>query len=133
LEIYSVKSSDILFSIAQKYAVSHQSIINTNDLTEPQRLVVGMNLVIPTKVPKVESKASIETLGYFIASSYKEVISVIDGIEQSFTYLGICYFYFNQLGEMIEEFDINILELDKFKKISMFPVVTNLSEGNFSS
>jgi len=135
LEIYNVRSGDSIFSIAQKYTVSIQAIVNINGLTEPQRLVIGMNLVIPTQslYDIQQSKTTIETLGYYTPPSYKDAISLIDNLGQSFTYLGIYYFHVIATGDIVEDIDIDILTISYEKKISFIPVVTNMSENKFSS
>ncbi|HEY8892034.1 MAG TPA: glycosyl hydrolase family 18 protein [Clostridium sp.] len=135
MEIYNVRSGDSIFSIAQKYVVSSQSIVNINGLTEPQKLVIGMNLVIPTQslYDMQQSKTTIETLGYYTPPSYKDAISLIDNLGQSFTYLGIYYFHVIATGDIVEDIDIDILTISYEKKISFLPVVTNMSENNFSS
>ncbi len=50
MRIYSVKPGDSLWVIAQRFNVPIQSIIDTNGLTKPGNLVVGMDLVIPTEI-----------------------------------------------------------------------------------
>lgn len=51
MDIYSVKSGDNLWLIANRFKVSQQSIINANGLDRPEALVIGMNLLIPTPSP----------------------------------------------------------------------------------
>lgn len=46
--IYVVKSGDTLWRISQTYNVSISSIVQTNQMSDPNRLVVGQSLVIPT-------------------------------------------------------------------------------------
>jgi spore germination protein len=48
MQIYVVKSGDSIFKIAREFGVSAESIIDVNELTMPDRLVVGQALVIPT-------------------------------------------------------------------------------------
>jgi len=135
LKIYNVKSGDSIFSIAQKSAVTSKSIVNINGLTQPQRLVIGMNLVIPTQ-PLYDMqmlKTYVETLGYYAPNSYKNAISLIDNLGQLFTYLGIYYFHVIATGEIVEDINLNILTISQKKKISFLPVVTNMTGGTFSS
>lgn len=46
--IYNVKPGDNLWSIASKFSVSANSIVDINGMNNPKNLVVGMSLVIPT-------------------------------------------------------------------------------------
>ena len=46
--IHTVSSGQSLWTIANYYGVSVASIIETNELTYPNRLVIGQALVIPT-------------------------------------------------------------------------------------
>ena len=135
MEIYNVKSEDSIITIAQKYGVTSQSILEVNGLTESQTLVVGMNLVIPTQPPygMEESKTLIETLGYYSPSSYESVNTIIDDLGQSLTYLGVYYFHVIATGEIVEDIDINILSISKEKNMPFLPVITNMSGGNFNS
>ncbi|WP_432408379.1 LysM peptidoglycan-binding domain-containing protein [Wukongibacter sp. M2B1] len=45
--IYDVKLGDSIWSISQRFGVPMQSIININGLTQPNNLIIGMELVIP--------------------------------------------------------------------------------------
>lgn len=47
--IHVVKSGETLWQIASLYGVSISSIVSTNELSDPNRLVIGQSLVIPTK------------------------------------------------------------------------------------
>lgn len=133
--IYNVRSGDTLYSIAQKFAVSSQYIIDINGLTQINNLVIGMNLVIPAKSPYdwVLPKTAIETLGYYSPPSYKKAISLVDKIGQSFTYLGIYYYNVTVSGEIVETLDSNILKIGAIRDIAIIPVLINMVQGGFSS
>jgi LysM repeat protein len=45
---YTVESGDTLFSIAQRFGVTVQAIVDANNLTNPNSLDVGQQLTIPT-------------------------------------------------------------------------------------
>ncbi len=49
MEIYNVKPGDSLWRIAQRFNVPVQSIIQVNGLTDSGNLVIGMDLVIPSR------------------------------------------------------------------------------------
>lgn len=46
-EIYRVRPGDTLFTIAQRFGVRMADIIEANDLTNPDRLNIGQELIIP--------------------------------------------------------------------------------------
>ncbi|MDS9471199.1 LysM peptidoglycan-binding domain-containing protein [Sporosarcina pasteurii] len=48
MEIYVTQSGDTLSKIAQQFQVTVEQIVNANELEDPDALVVGMALVIPT-------------------------------------------------------------------------------------
>jgi spore germination protein len=52
MEIHVVQQGETLYSIAQKYGVSPNQIIEVNQLENPHRLVVGLALLIPTSTSK---------------------------------------------------------------------------------
>lgn len=45
---YIVRSGDTLYDIALRFGVTVQSIINANNMTNPNRLDIGQRLIIPT-------------------------------------------------------------------------------------
>lgn len=46
MEIYVVKKGDNIYSIAKKYNVSWEKIVSDNEITNPNKLVVGQTIVI---------------------------------------------------------------------------------------
>jgi len=48
-EIYIVRSGDVLGAIASRYGVSINAIIQVNDLTNPDQLSIGQELIIPPR------------------------------------------------------------------------------------
>ena len=46
-EVYRVRPGDTLFTIAQRFGVRMADIIEANDLTNPDRLNIGQELIIP--------------------------------------------------------------------------------------
>ncbi|WEG11328.1 glycoside hydrolase family 18 protein [Pullulanibacillus sp. KACC 23026] len=49
MNVHVVSSGDSLYSLAQKYGVSPDSILSTNKLANPNQLVLGETLLIPTQ------------------------------------------------------------------------------------
>ncbi len=51
MEIYVIQPGDTLFTIAQRFGVSLQALINLNQLPNPERLVPGQAILIPVTPP----------------------------------------------------------------------------------
>ena len=48
-ETYIVRAGDTLFTIAQRFGITIQDLVNANNLTNPDRLAVGQELIIPPR------------------------------------------------------------------------------------
>ncbi len=48
---YTVKSGDVLWKIAQQFGLTYQEIAEANNLSDPNKLFLGQQLVIPDKQP----------------------------------------------------------------------------------
>jgi len=68
MQIHVVQRGDALWSIAQRYGVTINQIVTANQLTDPNKIVVGLALVIPT-ANKTHTVRSGETL-WLIAQRY---------------------------------------------------------------
>lgn len=75
MKIYSVKPGDSLWTIAQRFRVPMESIININGLTQPNNLVIGMELVIPidTITYIVKQGDSLWSIGQKFNVNYMEI------------------------------------------------------------
>lgn len=52
--IYTVKSGDSLFKISQEFKISVDAILGANpEVTDPSKLTIGQQLIIPTVIPDV--------------------------------------------------------------------------------
>ena len=54
MAIHVVRSGDTVYNIARRYGVSPDTIINSNELTNPASLVVGQTIVIPAEQENLE-------------------------------------------------------------------------------
>jgi LysM repeat protein len=50
-QIYIVKSGDTLFTIAQRFGLTVAELVEANNITDPNRLALGQELVIPPSTP----------------------------------------------------------------------------------
>ncbi len=66
MEIYAVEEGDTIYSIADKYGVSAQKLIQDNGLSNPDKLVIGQTIVIayPKQTYLVEDGDTLESIAY---------------------------------------------------------------------
>ncbi len=175
MDIYSVKSGDTLWSIANRYKVTQQAIITANGLDMPESLVVGMNLLIPTPTPPgtyvvkrgdtpyaiaksmnitlsqliaannltypytiyqgqvLRTKPILETIGYFIPSRVPNKTQLINSLARYITYLALFDFPVTAAGRITGTPDAETLAAARANGLMVFPVLTNLFNGEFSS
>jgi spore germination protein len=76
LKIYVVRSGDTVWTIAGRYGVSPQSIIDANKLEASMGLVVGQTLIIPSveRSYKVKSRDSIRSIARDFGVSINNII-----------------------------------------------------------
>jgi spore germination protein len=75
LVIYVVRQGDSVYSIANRYGVSPQEVINQNQIENPERLVIGQALVIP--VESIQHRVSSGESLYSIARQYGVTVDQI--------------------------------------------------------
>ena len=87
MEIHVVQSGDTLWEIARQYGVPVDQIITANALDNPDNLVVGMALVIPTNVqpPFPVSKPVIDVNAYTLNTG-ETGVNEIHEVGQYLTY-----------------------------------------------
>lgn len=52
MEIYVIQPGDTLFGISRRYGVSLTAILNLNELSDPEQLVIGQAILIPGPPPR---------------------------------------------------------------------------------
>jgi spore germination protein len=78
MQIHVVKSNDTLTTIARAYHTTNQDIIEANDLSNPNNLVVGQSIVIPIigHFYFVQSGDSLFSIARKVGVPYQELITV---------------------------------------------------------
>jgi len=89
LIIHVVRPGDSIYSIARQYGVSPQKIISDNELTNPDRLVVGQTIVVPEGVRRHAVVAG-ESL-YSIARQYGVSVNALIAANPQITNPALIY------------------------------------------
>lgn len=76
--IYTVKSGDTLFNISKKYGVSLEQIINVNALAQPEKLLIGQSLIIPSPYRSyfVQNGDSIFSIAKYYSVNEQDIIKI---------------------------------------------------------
>lgn len=131
--IYVIQPGDTIYSIALAYNVSPTFLIETNQLTNPDNLVVGQTIVI-TNSPNVPQTPAIGTLsinGY--AYPYIDE-SVLRETLPSITSITLFTYGFTYSGNLIPIEDSKIIEIaNEYGVQSIMLISTLTSEGTFSN
>ena len=75
--IYTVQPGDQLWRLAAAYRVTPESIIEANGLPNPDKLLIGQSLIIPTEEPVIK-KTGIGVNGYIYFLNQKGVLTVAE-------------------------------------------------------
>lgn len=84
--IYVVRSGESLWQLAGRYNVSVNTLTDINDLSDPNRLVIGQSLIIPVSEADVSPKPNIEVNAYTYQTS-DEAVNSIRQVGSLLTYL----------------------------------------------
>lgn len=127
--IYVVKEGDTIYSIAREFNKNPESLISENELTNPNRLVVGQTIVITEE--NEEKLRSIAVNGYI----YPEVSQqVLRKTLPNLSMLTIFTYGFTPEGELIGIDDNNAIEQAKAYGVAPLMLISTLTkEGTFSN
>jgi len=78
MQIHVVKSGESLWSIAHEYGVTIDQIVTANELETPDKLVVGLALVIPVQTTRPTGKPVIDVNAYTINTGETGVEEIHD-------------------------------------------------------
>ena len=99
MQIYVVRPGDTLWGIAQRYSISPDLLAAANEIPNPDRLVIGQAIVIPTVTQ--EPRPMIETGAYLdVADTGAASPAVVDRVGIHLTYLTIFSYAVNRDGSL---------------------------------
>lgn len=131
--VYTVKAGDTINSIAAAYGVTKESIIENNQLTNGDNLLVGQSLVIVGSpyVAPVQKLRSIAVNGYAYPYIDREVLN---SALPYLTYLTLFTYGFTPEGELLEIDDRELTALAREAGVAPVMHLSSLSpDGNFSN
>lgn len=127
--IYVVKSGDTIFSIAEQYGIPAEEIISYNQLSNPEQLVVGQTILVPTGENIADRELAVN--GYMYPYIETETLT------KTVPYLtfGTVFTYgFTPEGELIPIPDERVIGIMKSGNTAPILLLSTLTkEGGFSN
>ncbi len=127
---YTVQAGDTLWSIARRFGSTADGIIALNNITDPQHLLPGTVLRIPQRENKY---GYIETNGYIEPSTPDDETKTVNEVGNDLTYISPFSYQANANGTLKPINDAAILAAAGNFRVAPLMVVTNFSNGNFST
>lgn len=124
MAIHVVRSGDTVYNIARRYGVSPDTIINSNELTNPASLVVGQTIVIPAEQEKL---GTIEVNGFAFPDINQETLRKT---LPNLTYLSIFSYNARRDGSLSAINDTPLINQAIAAGVAPLMVVTNIEEGS---
>jgi spore germination protein len=125
---YQIKTGDQIWELAQRFRTDITSILAANPDINPNQLVVGQIIHIPSPV-----KLEIATLGFIVPSGESAVLSILDSIARQLTYLAVVAYSFTTEGyayNLIE--DSAIVARSRQLNITPLLMIRNFTGVDFS-
>ncbi|NLU36024.1 MAG: LysM peptidoglycan-binding domain-containing protein [Clostridiales bacterium] len=131
MQIYVVRPGDTLWGIAQRYSISPDLLAAANEIPNPDRLVIGQAIVIPTVTQ--EPRPMIETGAYLdVADTGAASPAVVDRVGIHLTYLTIFSYAVNRDGSLTPITDESAIQAAYRQRALPLMVLTNFENGTFS-
>ncbi len=128
MQIVVVERGDTIYSIAEEYGTSAESLINSNQLENPDNLVVGQTIVIPEDTEKL---GTIAINGYLYPNIDKNLL--LETLPY-LTFVTIFTYGFTETGELIGVDDEEIIEIVRENNVAPIMLISTLTdEGVFSN
>lgn len=124
MAIHVVRSGDTVYNIASRYGVSPDTIINSNELTNPASLVVGQTIVIPAEQEKL---GTIEVNGFAFPDINQETLRKT---LPNLTYLSIFSYNARRDGSLSAINDTPLINQAIAAGVAPLMVVTNIEESS---
>ena len=126
--IHTVQPGDSIYTIAQKYQVSSQRLIDDNALQDLPYLVPGQALVVDNS----QNQATAPKLGTIEVNGY--IFPHIDDdtlrrILPHLTYISIFSYQITADGNLVEIQDQKIIDTARAQRVAPLMVVTNIESG----
>lgn len=131
MEIHVVHSGESLWTIANAYGVTAESIIDTNQIQDLPYLIPGMALIIPTRESAPFGR--IEVNAYIEPSGAGRDAQVLSETGEYLTYIAPFSYQVVEDGSLIAPRDSLVLQEAESYGIVPLMVVTNFREGNFDA
>ena len=134
MEIHVVQSGDTLWDIARQYGVPVDQIITANALDNPDNLVVGMALVIPTNVqpPLPVSKPVIDVNAYTLNTG-ETGVNEIHEVGQYLTYWMPFAYSMQEDGSLNTLDDTDMIQAAEAERVVPVLCLTNFSSTETGS
>ncbi|MDD4586935.1 MAG: glycosyl hydrolase family 18 protein [Heliobacteriaceae bacterium] len=131
--IYVVQPGDTLWLIARRFGVSVAGIVMANGLPNPNRLVPGLALVIPTAGPE-RTRTNLEVFGYYILPPDQARINTdITALGPYLTYLGVFHYPVQPDGSLAMLDATRAVEAAYRNRVAPVAVITNFRGETFNS
>lgn len=134
MQIYVVKKGDSLWRISRVFGISSQLIVDSNQIPNPERLVVGQTLVIPTTTVPQKPKPTVETSAYIDPRTTRaRSAQAVERVGEFLSYLAIFTYAVNRDGSLTPVDDEPSLAAASRNRVAPLLVLTNYEQGRFST
>nr|WP_263326333.1 LysM peptidoglycan-binding domain-containing protein [Neobacillus sp. Marseille-Q6967] len=125
---YRIKSGDLIWKIAEQFQTNTASILAANPGVNPNRLITGQILSIPSPV-----KLTISTLGFIVPTNESAVLPLLDSLSGQLTYLASVAYSFTAEGYAYNEIeDQAIIARSRQLNITPLLMIRNFTGTDFS-
>ncbi|KMY54151.1 spore gernimation protein [Bacillus sp. FJAT-27231] len=124
---HTVQAGETLAEIARRYGTTVQALARINGITNPQYIAIGQIIRIPERIKPIKE------VNAFITRMDQRAIEEVRGLGKYLTYLSPFTYSVRTDGSLTQLQESSLLEAAREQRITPLLVLTNFSEGNFSS